>query len=144
VYTPKEKFADFLESYVTLLDINVWTSSKISNVAYNEANKTWSVTVERGIGTGNTQRRVIHPKHIVQTTGLASKPRLPTNIPGYHDFVGKDGRGIIHSTAVGEDAAAGPGVNVVIVGTGNSANDIAQRCWENGAEVTLIQRGSSF
>jgi putative flavoprotein involved in K+ transport len=87
---------------------------------------------------------VLRPKHIIQATGLAGKPRLPADIPGFDDFVSKNGKGIIHSTDVGNDAPAGPGEKVVVVGTGNSANDIAQACWENGAEVTMIQRGSSF
>lgn len=87
---------------------------------------------------------MLRPKHVIQATGLAGKAKVPDNIPGFNDFVSKDGRGIIHSTEVGDSAPAGRGDKVVVVGTGNSANDIAQACWENGAEVTIIQRGTSF
>jgi cation diffusion facilitator CzcD-associated flavoprotein CzcO len=36
------------------------------------------------------------------------------------------------------------GKKVVVVGSGNSAHDIAQDFHENGAQVTLIQRGSTY
>ncbi|KAL5087554.1 hypothetical protein Trisim1_007775 [Trichoderma cf. simile WF8] len=143
LFAPKEKMGDFLESYAKLLDLNVWTDSTLKSSDYDPSSKQWTVTIERGKAGGNAEIRTFRTNHIVAASGLDGKPRLP-DIPGLASFKSKNGTGVIHSALAGEAAVAGPGEKIVVVGMGNSAIDIAQGSWENGAEVTMIQRGPSY
>jgi cation diffusion facilitator CzcD-associated flavoprotein CzcO len=56
LYTPKEKMADFLESYAILLDINVWTNSNVTNAEYDPTGQQWTIEVERNAGSRNSQK----------------------------------------------------------------------------------------
>jgi putative flavoprotein involved in K+ transport len=56
LYTPKEKMADFLESYAILLDINVWTNSNVTNAEYDPTGQQWTIEVERNVGSRDSQK----------------------------------------------------------------------------------------
>jgi putative flavoprotein involved in K+ transport len=60
-------------------------------------------------------------------------------VPGQDVFAGRQEHSSQHS---GEGDHAGQ--RVVVVGANNSAHDIAAALWENGAEVTMIQRSSTL
>jgi hypothetical protein len=67
LYTPKDKFADYLESYATLLDLNVWTDSNVVDVQYNMTKKSWKVTVQRcSSGTNSQTRKFCRITFIIQ------------------------------------------------------------------------------
>lgn len=56
-------------------------------------------------------------------------------------------KGVLQHASQHRDASlAGSvaGKNVVVVGTGNSGHDIAQDYYENGAQVTMIQRRGTY
>ena len=82
-HTPKDKFAEFLESYATLLDLNVWTSTTFLNAHYDESAQRWTVRVRREDGS----IRELHPRHFVVAAGLYGRPKIP-EIPGLETFTG--------------------------------------------------------
>ncbi|MCB8913752.1 NAD(P)/FAD-dependent oxidoreductase [Rhodococcus rhodochrous] len=134
VFAPKELIADWFEAYAWILQINVWTSSEARRADYDETTGRWTVRIDRD-GT----ERVLHPKHVVFATGAFSgDPTIPA-IDGIEEFGGE----AIHSSAHhgGRDLA---GKNVVVVGTGASAHDVAQDAYEQGAHVTMVQRGPTY
>ena len=97
----------------------------------------WLVQVERG---GEPVRR-LEPRHVVMCTGHAGEPKVPT-FPDQSEFKGEVYHGSQH-----EDASLSghvTGKKVVVVGTGNSGHDIAQNFYENGANVTMIQRRGTY
>ncbi|EER39118.1 flavin-binding monooxygenase [Histoplasma capsulatum var. duboisii H88] len=137
LYTPKDKLADWLETYARVMELNVWTNTEIEKSEYDEKSKTWSVIVRSNDGV----TRTVHPHHIVLATGHSGKPLMP-NFPGKEKFKGE----IYHSSQY-KDASEHAGIKgkkVVVVGTGNSGHDIAQDFYENGAEVTMLQRRGTF
>lgn len=69
IFTPKDKLAEFFECYVKLLELNVWTTTTIKEAKYDESKGMWTVVVERKKGSGETEIRTLHPKHIIQATG---------------------------------------------------------------------------
>lgn len=73
--------------------------------------------------------------------GHAGEPKVPT-FPGQSDFEGEVYHGSQHQDASLSGDVTGK--KVVIVGTGNSGHDIAQNFYENGADVTLIQRRGTY
>ncbi|KAF2146050.1 uncharacterized protein K452DRAFT_263563 [Aplosporella prunicola CBS 121167] len=137
-FTPKDKLADWFEAYATLLDLNVWMSSKITSASYDDATHTWTATITRGDGS----TRTLKPRHIVFCTGHSGEPKVPS-FPGQAEFAGTVYHGSKHkdASATSEDLR---GKRVVVVGTGNSGHDIAQNYVENGADVTMVQRSGTY
>jgi putative flavoprotein involved in K+ transport len=80
---------------------------------------------------------VLHPKQLVLATGMSGKPSVPT-FPGQDIFRGEQHHSSQHP---GPDAYAGK--RVVVVGSNNSAHDICKALYENGADVTMLQRSST-
>ncbi|MCP5380168.1 MAG: NAD(P)/FAD-dependent oxidoreductase [Novosphingobium sp.] len=132
VWLPKDKLANWLETYADALELNVWTSTELTAAEYDEASKSWRAQVKRA--DGSVQRIVC--RNLVISTGVSgSIPKKP-RLPGLENFAGE----VLHSSEYtrGESYA---GKSVLVVGTGNSGHDIAQDLHVNGAaKVHLLQR----
>lgn len=133
-HTPKDKWADFLESYATLLDLNVWTSSTFLDASYDEDGEIWTVRVQRVDGT----IRELHPRHFVVAGGLFGSPKIP-QIPGLDSFTGV----AVHSDSF-QGAADYAGKQALVIGAGVSGHELAHDLWEQGANVTMLQRSSTY
>jgi cation diffusion facilitator CzcD-associated flavoprotein CzcO len=139
VFTPKDKLADFFEAYVSLLELNVWTSTSIKSTLWDEGKRQWTVTVERRKADGSTETRTLHPRHIVQATGHSGEKNFP-KIKGMENFKGDR---LCHSS---EHPGANPeskGKKAIVVGSCNSGHDIAQDFFEKGYDVTMVQRSTT-
>jgi cation diffusion facilitator CzcD-associated flavoprotein CzcO len=132
-YVPKDKIANWFESYADALELNFWTSTELAHGRYDEEAKCWTVTLRHGDGG----ERVMRPKHLVFATGANTRPFIP-DLPGLDDFAGT----ISHSEGY-TTGAAWKGKKALVLGTGNSGHDSAHDLYESGAEVSIIQRGSS-
>ncbi len=132
VFTPRDKIGDWLEAYVSIMELNYWTSSTLVSAGYDDAAEEWSVTVNR-----NGEEITLRPKHLVSATGAYGPPKLP-ELPGMEHFKGTQ----LHSSAFG-DGGDWQGRKCVVVGSGSSAHDICADLFENGADVTMVQRSSS-
>jgi cation diffusion facilitator CzcD-associated flavoprotein CzcO len=132
IWLSKDQLADWLESYATSMECNVWTSTKVVGATFDEASKKWTVTLEKPGGT----LREIQCKHVVFSTGVSgSIPKIP-HIQGIEDFKGE----VIHSAEF-TTGAKYKGKKVLVVGTGNSGHDVAQDLVVNGTgEVHMLQR----
>ncbi|MTE01496.1 SidA/IucD/PvdA family monooxygenase [Paracoccus sp. YIM 132242] len=132
VFAPKDKIGDWLEMYTRVMELNYWTRSACKSASYDAATGEWTVVIDR-----DGQEVTLHPKELVLATGMSGKPRLPT-FPGMERFRGEQHHSSAHP---GPDAYAGK--KVVIVGSNNSAHDIAAALWEHDADVTMVQRSST-
>jgi cation diffusion facilitator CzcD-associated flavoprotein CzcO len=137
MFTPKDKLGDWFEAYASLMELNAWTSTKVCSAEYHEKQKVWTVEVERADGS----KRKLSPRHIVFCTGHAGEPLVP-NFPGQGSFKGEVYHGSQHQDASFSGDLQGK--KVVVVGTGNSGHDIAQNFYENGADVTMLQRRGTY
>jgi cation diffusion facilitator CzcD-associated flavoprotein CzcO len=133
VYIPKDKLANWFESYVDAMELNFWTGTEFAGGSYDDAAGRWNVELRRD----GTMRRM-QPRHIVMATGVSGIPNLP-DIPGLKNFAGK----VIHSSRY-EDGEDWTGKRALVIGTGNSGHDIAQDLHSSGTEVTLVQRSSTL
>ncbi|EAW10389.1 uncharacterized protein ACLA_048610 [Aspergillus clavatus NRRL 1] len=139
VFTPKDKLAEFFESYAKLLELNVWTKTTLKSSAWSDGDKQWTLVVERRKEDGSVETRTLHPQHVIQATGASGKKNLPT-FKGLDSFKGDR---LCHSS---DFAGANPnstGKKAVVVGSCNSGHDIAQDFYEKGYEVTIVQRSST-
>lgn len=134
VNTPKDKLADWLESYANAMDLNVWTSSEMLESSYDDAAARWTIKVRRPDGT----TRIVTPRHVVLATGVHGEVRIP-DVPGLDRFKGE----LVHSSAH-RGGVQKPGRKAVVIGSGNSGHDVAADLQANGADVTLVQRSSTY
>ena len=132
VFSPKDKIGDWLESYTKIMELNYWVKTTCKSARYDEAAKEWTVVVDR-----DGQEVVLKPKQLVLATGMSGVPNMP-EVSGMDSFQGD----VHHSSKhPGPDAYAGK--KAVVVGSNNSAHDIAAALWEAGADVTMAQRSST-
>jgi cation diffusion facilitator CzcD-associated flavoprotein CzcO len=134
VYIPKDKLANWFETYVESMELNYWTGTEFESGAYDEAEQRWSVLLRRTDGT----ERNIYPRHIVVATGVSGIANWP-DIPSLKQFAGT----VLHSSRY-HDGEAWTGKQALVIGTGNSGHDIAQDLHSSGAKVTLVQRSPTL
>jgi putative flavoprotein involved in K+ transport len=132
VFSPKDKIGDWLEMYTRVMELNYWGSTEAMSASYDEDAKEWTVVVDR-----DGEELTLHPKQLVMATGMSAIPRLP-DVPGRDVFKGDQHHSSAHP---GPDAYAGK--RAVIIGSNNSAHDICAALWEQGADVTMVQRSST-
>jgi putative flavoprotein involved in K+ transport len=132
VFSPKDKIGDWLEMYTKVMELNYWSGTTAKSARYDEAAREWRVTVER-----DGKEIVLRPKQLVLATGMSGKPNLP-KLPGQDVF-----RGDQHHSSQHPGPDAWRGKRAVVIGSNNSAHDIAAALWEAGADVTMVQRSST-
>jgi putative flavoprotein involved in K+ transport len=133
VFSPKDKMGDWLEMYARVMELDYWTGATCLGARFDESAHEWSVELYR-----DRRASTLRPKHLVLATGMSGFPNIP-DIKGAKDFEGK----IVHSSEH-DGGAAWRGKRCVVLGSNNSAHDIAADLWEQGAaEVTLVQRSST-
>ena len=132
MFSPKDKIGDWLEMYTKIMELNYWTQTEALSASYDEAKQEWEVKVNR-----NGEQLTLRPRQLVLATGMSGIPNMP-EIPGADKFKGTLCHSSQHS---GGDAWAGK--KCVVIGSNNSAHDICADLWENGADVTMLQRSST-
>jgi putative flavoprotein involved in K+ transport len=129
VFSPKDKIADWLESYTTIMELNYWGNSEVTSARYDAAAGHWVVRLTR-----DGSEVELRPAHLVLATGMSARPNLPS-FPGMDVFAGEQHHSSAHP---GPDRYRGK--RCVVIGSNNSAFDICGALWENGADVTMVQR----
>jgi cation diffusion facilitator CzcD-associated flavoprotein CzcO len=156
IFTPAGKLANFLESYVDVLEINAWCEAELDpqRTNFNEATNQWHATVLRTLPDGSRQERQFTVSHIVLATGLGGgKPKMPARFPGQDDWAGT----VVHSSAHGSGAqwrgkkalvvgacTSGHDVGHQLLHCGNSKVQISVDFAKNGVDVTMLQRSPTF
>jgi len=118
--------------HVKVMELNYWTRSKAESAEYDPETGASTVVVDR-----DGEKVVLKPKQLVLATGLNGKPDMP-DFPGMETF-----KGVQHHSAHHPGPDGWSGKKAVVVGSNNSAHDIAAALWENDADVTMVQRSST-
>ncbi|WP_245963799.1 flavin-containing monooxygenase [Terracoccus luteus] len=132
VFAPKDKIGDWLESYVTVMEVPYWSSTEAKSARWSDEAGHWTVEVER-----EGKPLTLRPTHLVFATGMSGRPRMP-ELPGADHF-----RGEIHHSSRHPGPDAYRGKRAVVVGSNNSSFDICAALWENDVDVTMVQRSST-
>jgi len=133
LFTPKDRMADWLELYVEAMDIALWSGARCTAARYDADRGEWEVEIERG---GETL--TLRPTQLVLATGLSGAKYTPS-LPGAERFAGVQYHSADHCGAAGM-----AGKRCVVVGSNNSAHDIAVDLWEHDAAVTMVQRSPTI
>ncbi len=132
VFSPKDKLGDWLEMYTRVMELDYWTKSEAKSARYDDVKGEWEIVVDR-----DGEDVVLRPKQLVLATGMSGVPNVP-EIPGQDIFKGEQQHSSQHP---GPDAYHGK--KVVVIGSNNSAHDICGALWEEGVDVTMVQRSST-
>ncbi|KAI0086909.1 FAD/NAD(P)-binding domain-containing protein [Irpex rosettiformis] len=134
IFTPRDRLADWLETYAINQELTVWPKSKLARQPiWDHTSQRWNVTVNRG---GTPMQ--IRPAHIVVSTGVLGAPQHP-DIADRHLF-----KGITMHGCQYKNAYPFKDKDVVVIGAGNSSIDICQDSVYAGAKsVTMVQRSST-
>jgi len=132
VFSPKDKIGDWLEMYAKVMELNYWTSTTAKQAKFDDACQEWTVLVER-----DGREITLRPKQLVFATGMSAKPNLP-RFKGMDSFTGEQHHSSRHP---GPDGYKGK--KVVVIGSNNSAHDICAALYENGVDVTMVQRSTT-
>ncbi|KIY52791.1 FAD/NAD(P)-binding domain-containing protein [Fistulina hepatica ATCC 64428] len=135
VYTPARKLADWFESYAQTLELNVWTASNVEHASQDSETGMWSISIRRKDGS----HRILQSKYFVFTTGFGDGYKAIPSIPGMDEFKGT----IMHSTKY-KSAKDYEGKKVVVIGACTSGHDVAMDCYNQGIDVTMFQRSSTY
>ncbi|KKK21987.1 flavin-containing monooxygenase [Aspergillus rambellii] len=139
IFTPKDKLAEFFECYAKILELNVWMKTTITRSEWNDQEGNWTVSLSTRQDDGTYVERTFHPRHIIQATGHSGKMNMPC-IPGMENFKGDL---LCHSSQFPGAAKNKRGKKAVVVGSCNSAHDIAQDYQEKGYDITIVQRSTT-
>ncbi|CAN3126890.1 NAD(P)-binding domain-containing protein [Mycobacterium sp. smrl_JER01] len=132
VFAPKDKIGDWLEFYTRVMEVPYWSKTTCLSASFDDASQTWTVEVDR-----DGERLTLHPTQLVLATGMSGKPNVPT-LPGQDVFRGDQHHSSAHP---GPDSYVGK--KAVVIGSNNSAHDICKALYENGVDVTMVQRSST-
>ncbi|MCV7217408.1 NAD(P)/FAD-dependent oxidoreductase [Mycobacterium crocinum] len=132
VFAPKDKIGDWLEFYTRVMEVPYWSKTTCVSATYDEAARQWTVEVDR-----DGERLTLYPTQLVLATGMSGKPSVPT-LPGQDVFRGDQHHSSAHP---GPDPYVGK--KAVVIGSNNSAHDICKALYENGVDVTMVQRSST-
>ena len=134
LFTPKDQWADWLDCYAKLMNLNFQGSTEALGCKFDEGRRVWDVSLRWPDGS----TRVMHPKHVVLAVGgVGGRPRIP-ELPGLDDFAGE----VMHSTRF-ESGAPFVGQRVMVVGSSTTAHDVCLDLASRGAETTMAQRGAA-
>jgi indole-3-pyruvate monooxygenase len=124
-YPTRQQVIDYLEEYRQAFNISPLFNTKALSV--KKEVYTWIT---------NTNNGIIQSKHVVMATGPFSKPK-PISIKGMETFPGK----LLHSYGykTGKDFT---GQNVLVIGFGNSACEIAIDLYEQAAIPSMSVRSA--
>jgi len=134
MWLPKDKLADWYESYASALELNIWTGSEVRAATYDAEAERWTVTIKKT--DGSTVE--VHTPHLVLATGggFGSVPFIP-EIPGLDEFRGE----VIHTKHF-KSGKGWAGKRALVIGASTSGHDVAYDLSSWGADTTMAQRGS--
>jgi putative flavoprotein involved in K+ transport len=134
-YLSTFEVATYLASAVEALKLPVFSGIKVISNTFDEATDLWQVRI-RDVETES--EAILEAKNVVLSNGFLLGPNYP-NLPDLSDrhlF-----RGPVQHTAEYRTAQPYQAKDVVVVGSGNSAHDVARGLALGGAKsVTILQR----
>lgn len=141
LFIPAGKVANWLESYAEAMDLDIWLESTVdgSKSRYDEATKSWTMSVLRTVN-GEVTERTITVSHVVLATGLiGGKAYMPHPLPGQAEWDGEIKHTSLHAGGKGLE-----GKRVLVVGASTSGHDVSVDLVKHHAEVTMLQRSPTF
>ncbi|MBO4225160.1 NAD(P)/FAD-dependent oxidoreductase [Bradyrhizobium neotropicale] len=133
LHPSKERFADWLDAYQSVMQLDVMTAAECVGAVYDDARGKWRLQVKR-----RDRAIELNPEQLVLATGLFGAPKIP-DIPGKERFKGPQQHASLYRSNPHHRNC-----RCVVVGSGTTAHDIAADLFAGGADVTMIQRSPTI
>ncbi|KAK2811630.1 hypothetical protein FQN50_001972 [Emmonsiellopsis sp. PD_5] len=134
-YVPSRAFTRYIQSAVETLELPVFCGVKVVRNNWDEATGLWKVVVQ---DIETNEEETLEAKNIIISTGYLMSPENPS-FPNVSDRALFDG--IVQHASEYRTAEQYIGKDVVVVGSGNSAHDIARNLVLGHAKsITILQR----
>ncbi|MGX9426840.1 MULTISPECIES: NAD(P)/FAD-dependent oxidoreductase [Bradyrhizobium] len=133
LHPSKERFADWLEAYQSVMQLDVMAGAECVGAAYDDVRGKWRLQVKR-----RDRAIELNPEQLVLATGLFGTPKIP-DIPGKERFKGPQQHASLYRSNPHHRNC-----RCVVVGSGTTAHDIAADLFAGGADVTMIQRSPTI
>lgn len=133
-YPPREVLADYIKGRVEKAGLRKWMKLRhpVRWVEYSEDKKKFKVVAHDLIGNKYVKEEF---DYVICCTGHFSTPNIPY-FEGMETY-----KGIVMHSHDFREAACYKGMNVMVVGSSYSAEDIGSQCWKYGAKtVTACYR----
>ena len=135
-YLTRSNLADGYQQWIKKFGVerNIWCSTSLESGTWDGAKDLWTLCIKRN---GTLQMITCH--HVVLALGGGGQiPTMPS-FPHREQFKGA----VIHSADY-KTAWPWKGKAGIIVGTANTAHDVAEDMVEAGLTTTMVQRGRTF
>ncbi|OAL23978.1 hypothetical protein AYO22_06002 [Fonsecaea multimorphosa] len=130
LYLTKFDLARGYQQWVSKYGINIWLSTKMHSGSWDAAKSKWRIKLLR-----NGTEVEITASHIIFAVGAGGQvPSMP-RYPGLENYRGH----VVHSSEY-TSAAAWAGRRGIVVGTANTAHDMAEDMLAHNLSVTMVQR----
>ncbi|KAJ5621936.1 hypothetical protein N7528_005168 [Penicillium herquei] len=131
----KHMLVEHMKRYAKTFHLNLLNSSTVEGSSFNESKETWHFKIRTPWGP----KTVVSKQLILATGVVAGNPFLP-KVPGQYNGIS------VHSTKYkNPQALSETGVkSVIIVGSGNTAFDIAEDCAKAGLTTTMNVRSPTY
>lgn len=117
------------------IDKNIWCSTSLESGVWDEAKGLWTLCIKR-----DGELQMIMCQHVVLAVGGGGQIPMMPSFPHSEHFKGT----IIHSAEY-KSAASWQGKAGIVIGTANTAHDVAEDMVEAGlTSTTMVQRGRTF
>ncbi|KAK2773563.1 hypothetical protein FQN52_004542 [Onygenales sp. PD_12] len=134
-YLPARTFTRYIQSAVETLKLPVFCGVQVVRNNWDEAAGLWKVVVH---DIGTHEEETLEAKNIILATGYLLSPNNP-KFPDVTDRALFDG--VVQHSSEYRTAEQHVGKDMVVVGSGNSAHDIARNLVQGHAKsVTILQR----
>ena len=133
-YIPKDKIANWLESYVDIMEVDFWTRTDVRGRYLRRC----LAALDRAAGRAKAPRARF-ARNISCSRPASAARRTFRRSQASSNFKGE----VLHSSRfrAGRQWA---GRAVIVFGTGTSAHDICQELQAAGADVTMVQRSPTM
>ncbi|KAF2703732.1 FAD/NAD(P)-binding domain-containing protein [Pleomassaria siparia CBS 279.74] len=131
----KDDLAQGYQDWVKRYGIKIWLSTSLISGKYDEGSKKWTLEIIR-----NKQQQTLTCSHVILAVGSGGRNPI---IPQYLNKELFEGTAL-HSSQY-TDAVGFKGKHGVVIGTANTAHDIAEDMLDAGlTSVTMVQRSPTY
>lgn len=117
------------------IDDHIWTETKLESGKWNESEQSWTLNLLR-----ENCKEIVNCRFVVLATGPGGQMPWMPNLPGRDQYQGL----LLHSKDY-LSAKDWEGKSAIVVGTANTAHDIAEDMYQAGlSEVTMVQRSKTY
>jgi len=132
-YLSRLDLAEYLEAYAMLHSFDIRLGHRVQRLEFSDGR--WELRV---LTPDSDEPVLFHADHVVLAAGATGVTPIVPNIAGADEWGGK----ILHSKDY-FNADPFAGKKVLVVGSGNSAIEILCDLYDNGAEPSILVRGSN-